>query len=343
MTGRLDNRPEIGIGLFGTEPVARMVESIVQAEELGFASAWIGDSQNIWRDAYVTLGAAAMATHSIGLGTGVTNAVTRHVSALASAWASLAELATGRLAFGIGTGDSSLRTIGARPLSVGELERRIAVIRRLLAGEEVEDAQTGANYRLQFAPDEPIPIYVAAAGPGSLRMAGRVADGVIACVGIDPRLVNAALAHVAAGAADSGRDPRSIPVVLWTAVAIEDDSVTARDRVRAFTASAVIPPLVAPLDPAEQTAVQAVRHAYDYRDHMRTDAEHRATVPDTLVRRIALAGTPADCREQLAPVLSYPISQLALVPFAETPGGRDVVVRRLWHEVLGEISPPARP
>src|SRR5262249_55803590 len=98
----------VGIGLFGTEPVAPMVELVRTAEELGFANAWIGDSQNLWRDAYVTLGAAAAVTDRIVLGTGVTNAVTRHVSVLASAWASLAELAPARVAFAIGTGDSSL-------------------------------------------------------------------------------------------------------------------------------------------------------------------------------------------------------------------------------------------
>ena len=238
----------VSVGLFGTEPVARMVELAQATESLGFAGAWIGDSQNLWREAYVTLGAAATATSTLRLGTGVTNAVTRHASVLASAWASLTELAPERMVFAIGTGDSSLRTMGMQSQSVAELEERIRQLRRLLAGDEVVAEETGDRYRLEFAPLEPVPIYVAAASPRALRMAGRVADGVIACVGVDRRLVDAALARVREGAEEAGRDPASLRVVLWTAIAVDDDGVAARDRVRAFTASVVIPRLVARLD-----------------------------------------------------------------------------------------------
>jgi 5,10-methylenetetrahydromethanopterin reductase len=204
------NTAELGVGLFGTEPVDRMVELTRLAEELGFASAWIGDSQNLWRDAYVTLGAAATATSRIGLGTGVTNSVTRHVSVLASAWTSLAELAPGRVHFAIGTGDSSLRSMGMTPQRVAELGDGIARLRALLAGEEVKDPTSGGSYRLGFAGSPRIPLYVAAASPRALRLAGRAADGVVACVGVDRRLVEAALRHVREGAESCGRDPTEI-------------------------------------------------------------------------------------------------------------------------------------
>ena len=107
-------------------------------------------------------------------------------------------------------------------------------------------------------------------------MAGRVADGVIACVGVDRRLVDAALAHVPRAREEAGRDPAAIRTVLWTAIAVGDDGIAARDLVRAFTASVVIPPLVGALDDAERAAIAAIRERYDYREHMRTEAEHRA-------------------------------------------------------------------
>ena len=321
-----DQRAGIGVGLFGTEPVGRTAELVGLAEELGFENVWIGDSQNIWRDAYVTLGAVAAATERIILGTGVTNAVTRHFSVIASAWATLSELAPGRVAFAIGTGDSSLRTMGMIPQRVADLEQRILSLRSLLAGEEVVDPDSRASFRLHFAPEQRVPIYVAAASPRSLRMAGRVADGVVMCVGVDRRLVDAALTHLAAGAREAGRSIDSIRIVLWTALAIEDDGVSARDLVRAFTASAVIPPLVDELDGEERDAIKVIRAHYDYEEHMRTNADHRELVPDQLVRRFAIAGTPLECDGQLKKILSFPIDQLSVVPFG---ADRATVMRRL--------------
>lgn len=331
----------VSVGLFGTEPVARMVELAQATESLGFAGAWIGDSQNLWREAYVTLGAAATATSTLRLGTGVTNAVTRHASVLASAWASLTELAPERMVFAIGTGDSSLRTMGMQSQSVAELEERIRQLRRLLAGDEVVAEETGDRYRLEFAPLEPVPIYVAAASPRALRMAGRVADGVIACVGVDRRLVDAALARVREGAEEAGRDPASLRVVLWTAIAVDDDGVAARDRVRAFTASVVIPRLVARLDDTERHAIAAIRERYDYREHMRTGAEHRHLVPDSLVAHFAVGGTPEECRDQLREIRAYPVDEVALVPFVAEGGDRGELLRQLATDVLDDFKPTA--
>ena len=334
MTGR--SPASVGVGLFGTEPVDRMVELVRVAEELGFRNAWIGDSQTIWRDAYVTLAAAAVATDRIVLGTGVTNAVTRHVSVLASAWASLAELAPGRVACAIGTGDSSLRTMGLAPQRVAELERRIGLLRTLLAGGDVVDPAGGASFALQFAPAEAIPIYVAAASRRALRLAGRVADGVVACVGVDRRLVDSALRYVAEGAAEAGRPAGAVRVVLWTAHTIDDDPVAATDLVRAFAASVVVAPLVGELDPEELDAIETIRRRYEYREHMATDAGHRELVPDRLVQRLAVAGTPAQCGRALAEIRAFPIDQLAVVPFG---ADRAEVMRRLGDVLARDHVP----
>src|SRR5882757_7041821 len=126
-----------GVGLFPTEPVEQIRENVRLAEELGYEHAWIGDSQNIWRESSVTMGAAAVGTSRIVLGTGVTNAVTRHRSLLASTWATLHELTEGRAALGIGTGDSSLRTMGLSPLKLAELERGALCAVGLERGEVV--------------------------------------------------------------------------------------------------------------------------------------------------------------------------------------------------------------
>src|SRR4051794_18222954 len=103
-----------GLGLFPTEAPRRIVEVIQLAENLGFASVYVGDSQMIWREAYTILGAAAQTTSRITLAPGVTNPITRDLAVLAAATETLQELSDGRSVLGIGTGDSSLETLGKK-------------------------------------------------------------------------------------------------------------------------------------------------------------------------------------------------------------------------------------
>ena len=78
----------------------------------GFA---VVDSQNLSGDSYVALAMAARDTKKIKLGTGVTNPLTRHPAATASAIASIQLISDGRAVLGIGRGDSSLAHIGRAP------------------------------------------------------------------------------------------------------------------------------------------------------------------------------------------------------------------------------------
>ena len=101
---------------------------------------WLGDSQLIWRELYVLLGAAAQATTRVVLGTGVTNPITRLPAVTASAIVTLQELSSGRVILGVGTGDSSVRTMGMKPSTVAELEQFVTQVRALCRGEAVKGA-----------------------------------------------------------------------------------------------------------------------------------------------------------------------------------------------------------
>src|SRR5271167_2207102 len=83
-----------------------------QLEEAGWDGFLVVDSQNLSGDPYVALAMAAAATSRIGLGTGVTNCVTRHAAATACAIASVDRLSDGRAVLGIGRGDSALAHLG---------------------------------------------------------------------------------------------------------------------------------------------------------------------------------------------------------------------------------------
>ncbi|MDT5103338.1 MAG: 5,10-methylenetetrahydromethanopterin reductase [Mycobacterium sp.] len=326
-----------GVGLFPTEPVGKMCEYVRVCESLGYDNVWFGDSQNIWRESSTVMGAAAVGTEKIIFGTGVTNAVTRHPSLLASTWATLAEFTQGRVALGIGTGDSSLRTMGLTPQKLAELERSLTDLRTLFRGEKVIEASSGADYHLNYltAPLD-IPIYIAASAPKILRMSGRIADGVIVLVGTAPHFIEAALATIEAGARESGRTLADLHIVLWTPTAIADDSTEARDLVRAHVSRVAIRPLPAKVEPALEKAIDRIRDNYNYYEHMDTEATHAELVPDELVDLFALAGTRDECTQRLKEVESLGVDQVSIVPFVRPGQSREATIRTFAEIVDGQ-------
>src|SRR5581483_7847483 len=175
----------LGVGLFPTADVGTMRELTQLAEKLGFSHVWVGDSPNIWREGYVTMAASAVGTERVVFGTGVTNPQTRHLSVIASTFATMAEWLPGRVALGIGTGDSALQTMGRKPTTLAKLEQWVADFRKLLAGEEALEEQSGKPFHVGYPLPGPVPVYIAASAPKILRLAGRIADGVIMLVGTD--------------------------------------------------------------------------------------------------------------------------------------------------------------
>lgn len=318
----------MGVGLFPTESPQRMRQLTHVAEELGFDNVWFGDSQNIWREAYVNMAQAAVGTERITFGTGVTQAVTRHPSVLASTWATLHELTGGRVACGIGTGDSSLRTMGLTPMKLAQLESSVADLRTLFAGGEVQEQTAETPYHLNYV-NEPrdIPIYIAASAPKITELTGRIADGVILLVGTDPRFVEAGLERLEAGARASGRTLDDLHIVLWTPTAIHEDGAVARNLVRAHVARVIIRPLPAELPPDKMEQVTRLRDSYDYYHHLDTEAGHADLVPDDLIPHFALAGTPEECQATLEKLDQLPVDQVAIVPFTPVGGDRADTMR----------------
>jgi 5,10-methylenetetrahydromethanopterin reductase len=319
--------PTMGVGLFPTESVLRIRELTHLAESLGYTHAWFGDSQNIWREAYVTLGAAAVGTSRIILGSGVTNAVTRHPSVVASAWATLSEMTEGRVVCGIGAGDSSLRTMGMKPMTLLDLEQAVNDLRAAWRGESVPERSGGSAYHLEYVSGpRDIPLYIAASAPRILQLAGRIADGVVLLVGTDRRFIDGALAAIGKGAEEAGRSKEDVHVVLWTPTAIDQDERRAYDLVRAHVARVIIRPLPAPLDSAKLAAIEEVRAAYDYYQHMHTQAHHGDLVTDDLVDLFALAGSPEACRSRVKDLKASGVDQIAIVPFVSLGGDRAATI-----------------
>src|SRR5437016_11108422 len=199
--------PRFGLNRFDARSVEAFAADVKRAAALGWDAAWQPDSQLRRRDTYVLLAAAARATERIMLGPLLANPVNRHATVTASSIATIDELAPGRVVLGWGVGDTAVRLAGLRPARVKELEATTTLMRALLDGQEVE---VGAARPARLPHHRPVPIWIAAGGPRTLRMAGAVADGVFVRVGTHAANIKTAIDLIHAGAVDAGRAPESV-------------------------------------------------------------------------------------------------------------------------------------
>lgn len=329
---------KFGVGLFPIEPLPRMLTLVKLAEEAGFSCAYIGDSQMIWREPYVILGAAAMVTRHITLATGVTNPITRDLGVLAAAWVTLRETVGDRLLIGIGCGDSSVETLGKKPSTLANLERSVGVLRDLMAGKTITSADTKAEVRLTYAhQQQPIPVYAAVSSPKIHRLAGKIGDGAIVLVGVDPHFLRASRGELEAGAAEAGTTlkDKKFRVVCWTPCSILDDGRAARRAVKAHVARILKRKLPFELDAAAMDVVNKIRQHYEYYEHMVVGTAHGEEVPDEMVERFAIAGTPKEAQEQIERLASSGlVDEIAIIPHTQDPKDRDRIIK-----LVGEMIP----
>jgi 5,10-methylenetetrahydromethanopterin reductase len=319
------NGPELDLVVYGTESTAGLLECVELAERADFRGVWVGDSPVLWRELYVLLGAAAERTSRVRLGPAVTNPVSRHTAVTAGALATLQELSGGRAALGLGLGASAVRTVGARPARLAELEQAVAEVRRYWSAGE------GA---LAYGGDlPPIPVHLGASGPRMLELAGRIGDGCLAVVGLRAEQVAEARERIGAGRRSAGLGLEGFQLTYWVPFAVADDAAAAREDVKPYVARSLRHPLPAPLTSTEHEVAESVRAAYSYGEHLAPGASQARAVPDEIVEDWAVAGTPDGCRRQLARLADLGVGRIGLVPMGA--GSKPALVRRLVEDVLG--------
>jgi 5,10-methylenetetrahydromethanopterin reductase len=290
-----------------------------EIEELGYDRLWLTDSSLHARYVYSYLTLAATWTSRLGLGTAVTNPLTRHPALTTIAASTMDIVSKGRFAVGIGAGDRPLLSLGMQPAPVAVMERAIADMRRLWAGETVTDtgpAFTFEDAHLRFPSSAGIPVYVSASGPKTLQMAGRVADGVILLAGLHPDVVQWAIDRIDEGVAQAGREKRP-HVAVFAYGMVSEDSAAAMAAARTIAAwfPQTVPTLceVAGLDPA---LVIAVRDAYKGGEFQEAEAA-AALLPDDFVRRMALSGGIDVAREHIRDLVELGVDSINVFPLGQ--------------------------
>ena len=179
---------EFGIAMATAADAWKLVQ---RAETLGFSNAWFYDTQMLSADCFVAMGAAAVRTERIRLGTGVLIPSNRIAPVTANALASLSQLAPGRIDFGVGTGFTGRRAMGLGAMKLADMEEYIRVVRGLLEGQILEAEFEGRRQKIKFLNPElgliniedPIPLHISAYGPRSRALVAKLGAGWLNFVG----------------------------------------------------------------------------------------------------------------------------------------------------------------
>lgn len=313
-------------------PAADSWKVVKRAEELGFRRAWFYDTQLLNAEVFVSMAAAAMQTSKIRLGTGVLIPSNRIAPVAASGLASLNALAPGRIDFGISTGFTARRTMGLRPVRLGDMEEYVRVVCGLLAGETLEWTFEDKRRKIRFLNPEigavnikdPIPVHVSALGPRARRLTAKLGAGWIHATA-NVAHAKAAIADMQAAWRDAGRDQARLHATAAIAGCVLGDNEAGdspRARAHAGPTATIalhslvereefgdlgrpIPPQLAPLieryrriyleyEPAD------ARYLSNHRGHlMFLRPEEQAICTAELIRATTFTGPKAELREQL--------------------------------------------
>jgi 5,10-methylenetetrahydromethanopterin reductase len=341
--------PRFGLNRFDARSVDAFAADVRRAETLGWDAALQPDSQLRRRDTYVLLAAAARATERIVLGPLIANPVNRHPTVTASSIATIDELAPGRTLLGWGVGDTAVRLAGLRPARVKDLEAGARLMRALLDGEAVD---VGAERPARLPHHRPVPIWIAAGGPRTLRMAGGVADGVFIRVGTHPANVATAVEAIRAGAAEAGRAPSTVRLgaVFHTVLVDEPDRAMTMAKSMAagyyeYSPTLFDPPGLAWTGPDPET-LKRQHHVWpDF--HHAPDLEASGRVVDFLPASAAdafsLRGGPVEVADRLVEALrsapaEFDYVVLQPIPNPPTPDdGEGSYMARMAREVLPRV------
>ena len=222
---------------------AELVELAVAAERAGFQGVTVSDHFHPWQDnqghaghAWMTLAAIGARTQRLLMGTGVTCPTYRvHPAQVAHAFATLGVLYPGRVFLGVGTGEAvneaPFASWGRYSERAARLTEAIELIRKLWSGEWVD--VDGRYYQARGAklydvPSTPVPIYIAASGVQSCRIAGAHGDGWIT----DHNTIRRGDAQKQAfteAAQAAGKAPDEMPKIaeLWAFVGEREDAIAA--------------------------------------------------------------------------------------------------------------------
>ncbi|MBX0293784.1 TIGR04024 family LLM class F420-dependent oxidoreductase [Haloarcula nitratireducens] len=274
------------------------------AEASGYDRVWLPETWG--RDAVTTLSSVAEHTDEIGIGTSVMNVYSRSPALIGQTAATLQEVSDGRLRMGIGPSGPIViegwhGVDFERPLK--RTRETVDVVKRVLSGETVNydgDIFQLSGFRLRCDPPDPVPpVDAGGLGPKSVELAGRFADGwhalLLTADGVAERLDD-----FERGTELGDRDRDDQRVTLSLPCCALEDRERARELTRQHIAFYVGGMGTYYRDALARQGYEETADEVAQRWASGEQEAATAAVGDDLLGEIAVAGTPEECRDQIA-------------------------------------------
>lgn len=323
----------IGLMYDGFSPFPAALGLIRKADELGLDSVWIAEHIP-YRDALTPAMAVLGETRSLAVVPTAVSPYARHPVLIAMTLATLAERAPGRVRAVLGTGQpDDLEAIGLEPVRpLQTMKEALRVVRSALAGEaglgrpgaarpriQSSGARGGKERRLDFPPASPVPLYLAAVGPGMLRLAGKDADGALFSGGCSPAYVRWGAESVREGAREAGKRPEETTIASVVAASLSPDRKAAYRAVRRTLAFILRGPHHA--RSLELSGARLDREALADAVARGDWAHAEDLISEEVIRKHSVSGDEGEFRERLAEFSAVGLD-VAVLLLQGSPGDR---------------------
>lgn len=295
----------VALYLQDAHPLSACIAYAKYAESKGFEAVWQAESRLV-RDAIVPMAAYAASTDRIRIGSGVINNWTRNIGLLAATFLTLDDLAPDRILCGIGAWwDPLAANCGIeRRKPLRAMRETLEVFRRLLGMENV--SFEGEFHRVKGIELDVVhgrrqarrvPVYIGATGDKMLELAGEIADGCLLNYCVPPEYNDRAMELLEKGSRKSGRRLDDIDRPQLIVCSVDRDRHRAMQGAKGLiTQYLAQQPHIAKASGVSAETVQKVQSILGWpatKDQVRKAMEF---VPDELVARITVTGTPDQAR-----------------------------------------------
>jgi len=273
-----------------------VLELAQRAQAKGWSGFWVSEVLSL--DAAVLLGALAVQTTGMRLGTAIVPATTRSAALLAMFASTAAQLAPGRVSIGIGVSTPAIvaerhdrPAEPAAATAAGVLE----VVIDALDGKRVERATNPHVSGLRIAPlGQRPPILLAALGPRMRSVALERADGLV--LNLVPLAEAAEIASVAH--LDRGED---YEVLISQRICVDPTADDLRSLRREIASYCRVPAY----------AANFARLGVDIEPVLAATSDDAAdAIPDDLLHELVIVGSPQECRARVDAFLSAGVTPL---------------------------------
>ena len=328
---------KLGLAIVSTD-IKEYIHQVKMLDDAGVAMIGCGDSQALYHEQMVRCALTAEHTQRAQVGTWITNPITRHPAVSAAAIATIDDIAPGRVFLGVGTGDSTVYNAGLRPARLATLERFVHTIREL--HQEGSSSWRGRPCHLKWA-QRRIPIGMAVSGPRAMKVAGKLADIVWVCLGLQEEQILLAKRYLEEGAREAGRTLADIDVWWMVQINIADSREAALEPIKGNLATSGhiifrygIEGKSVPLQYKEQ-AEELARRYRPTRHFDNINLTDELGVTEYLASRLAIVGTPDQCIHRIKELESQGVDQIF---FYTALPDKERLFSYLTEEVLPAVS-----